>query len=235
MHRRPLLSLLLVVLASCTAGRPVVGPQPGKAAPSGLSVVSPEDRARMEAEYTTLVEKIRRSPQPEDVKRLREVYVRTDRYQPYGADGFPPQDMFDALDQKRWEDCRASAARTLDRNYTSLYAHLGAMLCEEADNRRTEAAQHEAVIKQLLDAIRATGDGKSTATAFVTYYTPELRAFLQFQGLEILGQALSDDDGEWFDIMSVKDRKTGKEFSVTFNITWQWMKQALDDGAAAGN
>jgi hypothetical protein len=225
-----LLGAVLTTLSACSSQRPVVPEQSGTIAPLALGTVSASDVARMETEYTALVAKLRESPQLADAKRLREVYVRTSRYQPYGADGFPQDQIFAAADSQRWAECRAEAEKVLDRNYMDLNAHLGAMVCNREDGRKTEAAHHETMLRQLLDAIRSTGDGKSPATAFETYYTPELYAFLGLNGLETVSQALSDENGQWFDVMAVKDRETGKEFSLYFNITWQWIHGHKDEG-----
>ena len=219
----------VVGLSACAAERPMVPVQTGRIEPRVPGLATPADRAKMEAEYTALVTKLSKDPQLSDVKRLREVYVRTDRYQPYGADGFPPQPMFDAADAKRWADCRSLAEKHLERNYMDLNAHLGASICNAEDGRKTQAAHHDAMIRHLVEAILATGNGKSMATAFETYYTPELYAFLGLNRLQTVSQALSDEDGQWFDIMTVKDRETGKEFSLYFNITWQWAHNALGE------
>jgi hypothetical protein len=224
-----LVPLFVIAVAACSSRAPAVAPQSGTTVPAAFLAASAQDRAKAEAEYVALLARVKKDPLPADVKRLRELYVRTDRYQPYGADHIASDTMFDDMDAKRWEQCRASAGKTLERNYIDMNAHFGLMVCNREDGRRTEAAHHEAMLRGVIEAILASGDGKSMETAFVTYYTPEIYAFLGVNGLQSLGQALADEDGQWFDIMTVKDRETGKQRSLYFNITWQWTKQALDD------
>jgi hypothetical protein len=48
-----------------------------------------------------------------------------------------------------------------------------------------------------------------------------------------ISQALSDENGQWFDVMAVEDRETGKEFSLYFNITWQRIHGHKDKGGGA--
>lgn len=226
---------LVVLLSACSSRAPAVAPQAGTTGPPVVyAVPSAQDSAKAEADYVALLAKVKVKPVAADVKRLRDLYVRTKRYQPYGADGFPPDQIFEALDAKKWETCRAEAQKLLDRNYIDMNAHLGAMLCNREDGRRAEADHHDAMLTHLVETIRASGDGKTPKTAFVTYYTPELYAFLAVHGLQTLGQALSsaDEDGQVFDIMSVKDRESGKEFSLYFNITWQFGWQATERGGS---
>jgi len=217
--------LLVMALAACSSRPPTLAPTAGTAGPAGILAFSAQDAAKAEAEYVALLVKVQMDPLPADVKRLRELYVRTARYQPYGADHFSPDTMFEDIDAERWEQCRASAAKVLERNYVDMNAHFGLMVCNREDGRRTEAEHHEAVLRGVIEAILASGDGESMKTAFVTYYTPEIHAFLGVNGLQTISQALSEVEGRWFDIMTVKDRETGKQRGLYFDITWQWMRQ----------
>ncbi|MFN2378465.1 MAG: hypothetical protein ABR538_18190 [Candidatus Binatia bacterium] len=206
---------LVCVLAACSAKR--------IEDPLSQSLPASSAATAGDAEYAVLVERVAITPRQEDLRALREAYVRTSRYTPYdGREEAEADLVFDALDDGDLERCRLEAFRLLDHNYTSLYGHFGAMVCNRKDGRTAEADFHEDVAGGLLDVIRATGDGKSHATAFSAISTAEIRAFLTLQGLEVLDQNLSQNGDRWFDIMSVRDPATGKEFPLYFDITLPW-------------
>lgn len=194
-----------------------------KRADAPLPQPPPPASATGDAEYAVLVEKVRLTPRQEDLRSLREAYVRTSLYAPYDGREEAEADLaFEALDDGDLERCRREASRLLDHNYTSLYGHFGAMVCNRKDGRTAKADFHEDVAGGLIDVIRATGDGNSHATAFSAISTAEIRAFLTLQGLEVLDQNLSQDGDRWYDIMSVRDPATGREFPLYFDITLPW-------------
>lgn len=208
----PFCVCLALGLAACSATR--------ETAPPPAAVASNPEH---DEEYLLLVGRIRAAPRQEDLHALREAYVRTSRYAPYDGREEAEADLtFDALDDGDLERCRLEASRLLEHNYTSLYGHFGAMVCNRKDGRTAEADFHEDVAGGLIDVIRATGDGNSHATAFSAISTAEIRAFLTLQGLEVLDQNLSQDGDHWFDVMSVRDPATGKEFPLYFDITLPW-------------
>ena len=217
-NRAFLLAVLLIAFNACsTATNTLVESAPF---PNEATLAANEQR------YSTLVASIKQDPRPELLADLRRVYILTNRYQPYA--GGDPSPIFAEADAKRWTTCLERTASALDENYTDLWAHLGAMVCNRESGNTALASFHDKVVKGLLEAILTTGDGKTTDTAFHTYSVPELRAFLVLHGLKIDWQALTerDEKGRIFDIMTVHDPDTGERRSLYFNVTYQFTYDA---------
>ncbi|SHG12649.1 protein of unknown function [Microbulbifer donghaiensis] len=160
-----------------------------------------------------------------DFQRVREAYTSTRRYAPYMD---PVYDIMkygiNQMHNGNGKACAQAATKIVAVNFTSLTGHYLGMVCNRMLGNRVVAEQYKFALNGFMDAIRATGSGKTIETAFETYSTQELRAFLQLQGLEIVGQSLVQGDDGVYDQMKVRDPETGKESSLFFNITKQWAK-----------
>ncbi|UTF58947.1 DUF4919 domain-containing protein [Gilvimarinus sp. DA14] len=187
-----------------------------------------EDHSRTQADvtYHELVDSVSTHTTLPDLISLREIYVQTSYYQPYtGPELVLSQVMFEAMGTEDWDTCQRHAQTILDSNFISLSAHYAAMVCEEMLGDSDASSFHQILLDGLMEAIWSSGNGTSEAEAFFCTSTPELQAFIQIQGLEIIGQALSEgDNGRAFDIMEVKEPVTGREFTWYFDITAQWQK-----------
>ncbi len=183
---------------------------------------SKPDYSANNAKYESLVQKIKSSATKDDFEEIRRVYILTEYYKPYfGGETSLGTNMFEALGNKNWDNCIENAETILSTNYLSLNAHYGAMVCLYELNDQQKADHHKLMLNGFLDAIWATGDGKSEETAFHTISTSELRSFLHIQGLEIEQQSLIQGKNNMFDLMNVKDTETGKKFGIYFNISAQ--------------
>lgn len=172
--------------------------------------------------YAELVEKIKETVLPDDIEELRNVYVKTDFYDPYGVDEDDfEKNMFEGIRNEDWEKCLENAAEILDGNYISLDAHYGAMVCAEGSGDNVKGEYHRKVLFGLLDAIRKTGDGESEDTAFFCTSTGEVWSFIGMQGYRIAGKSLEAIDGRTYDVMKVIDPETDKEFEWYFDVTAQ--------------
>jgi hypothetical protein len=70
----------------------------------------------------------------------------------------------------------------------------------------------------LMDSILSSGDGRDFATAFRVISVDEEYAVLRIMRIERVTQSLVERDDSQFDILSVKDPDSGKEFQLYFNI-----------------
>jgi len=87
---------------------------------------------------------------------------------------------------------------------------------------------YRTISEGLLKSIVASGDGKSPKTAYKVISIPEEYMTLWYLGLEPEGQSVGKSDGVTCDILSVKDRKTGKKSDVYFDITLFYDKSEPD-------
>lgn len=210
---RILLGLAVLALSACSATQ---SPTTDRQRLSG-------DHSQYQQRYEELVEAVQGYASQDEFMELREVYVYTKQYSPYmGPERRMLGDMFDAINASDYAACLSVAAAILDFNYISLSAHYGAMICNYAVEHQERGDFHEYVLDGLLDAIWASGDGQSMASAFYCTSTTELQAFIQLHGLTTVNQALVHEGGRSYDLMSVRDPQEEAEFDWYFDITAQW-------------
>lgn len=179
----------------------------------------PQDNAGRRA-YDAIVERIQARGFQSDYTLLREEYLKTDLYDPFDRrQREAVRAMFEALDANELTQCVKHANTILERNYTSLSAHAGAAICYGKLEDAERQEMHSRIYDGLINAIAATGNGKSQRSAFVVLSVDEIYDFLQSQDLEVVGQSLIDAGDRKFDLMSVRDPRTGRNFDVYFDIS----------------
>lgn len=179
----------------------------------------PENGTSRQA-YEAVVERIQARGFQSDYTLLREEYLKTDLYDPFDRrQREAARAMFEALDANELEQCVKHANAILARNYTSLAAHAGAGICYGKLEDAERQEMHSRIYGGLINAIAATGNGKSQRSAFVVLSIDEIYDFLQSQDLEVVGQSLIDAGDRKYDLMSVRDPRTGRNFDVYFDIS----------------
>lgn len=180
------------------------------------------DATATDKPYLALVDAAARKTEPEktDWPALRDLYVKTSFYSPYGA-------------QKIWSDLidthNAIAGKAGVAAYTSLqtqnYAHYrthmhGISLCMEGKKPDyIDCDRSKQSFKGIIDSIIKSGDGRSTESAFkVIDVSEEYTILRSFFGLESMGQRLHRGNGHVYDVLRFKDPKTGKTGEMYFNI-----------------
>jgi len=170
--------------------------------------------------YDAIVERIKARGFQSDYTLLRNEYVNTRLYNPFDSHQRDvTRAMFEALDANELKQCIKDASTILDVNFTNLSAHAGAAICYGKLDDSDQQEMHSRIYDGLIGAIAATGNGKSPQSAFVVISVDEIYDFLQSQDLEIVSQKLLDSGGRKFDVMSVRDPRTGRNFDVYFDIS----------------
>ncbi len=176
-----------------------------------------------DSKYIDLVHAIKQNPNAVDFNAFRWAYTHTTFYKPYsGPESNHRKLLNDAMVEKKWTDCIEMAETIFHYNYTSLHAHYGAMACYKENQNSEKETLHNAVLNKLLDAIQATGDGKTKETALVTISTGELRAFVELLGYDIMGREKIEEKDSVYDLINVKSRDTRINETFYFNISRQW-------------
>ncbi|WP_185968076.1 DUF4919 domain-containing protein [Thalassotalea sp. PS06] len=159
----------------------------------------------------------------EDYQRLRVSYAHSDGYQPYLNPEYAYiESAFASMNEENWSQCVGYASRAIDVNYTNLNGQYLSMVCNFELGNVGLGEQHKLALDGFIEAIWSTGDGKSETTAFHTYTTDELRAFIHLHGLEIISQSLLHGDNGVYDLMDVKNPETNEQTELYFNITHQF-------------
>lgn len=211
-----LLSGLLFCLPSCSVPEKIAGDN------TPFDVAASKLKKRRQRSYREELEVVLDQSKEADFTNLRMRFTDTENYVPYETD--TPERVFNALHDENFEKCIEITEQYLRRQFVSLAGHYAAMVCHTELGHEEKSLFHRFVLDGLINSINSSGDGKSAKTAFVTISTDELYSFIQLAGLEVKGQALIHQGGQSYDVMAVKNRATGGEFELYFNVSTQMTK-----------
>ena len=172
-----------------------------------------------EANYQNLLAAAKSGTGPVDWQALRFAYADRPNYVP-DADGDDRRAMFIAANAHDWATVLAKANKVLDENYTDGMAHHSAAAADFSLGHRDEGAKEAAMAEGIFQSIR-TGDGLSFEHAFTVISVAEEYDLLATMGVDLDQQALSNNDGHVYDVMTVHD-DSGKTVVYYFNIDREW-------------
>lgn len=168
--------------------------------------------------YEDLLDAAREQPEGADYHTLRMAYVRSDVYFPYRDDTEDLNALGRALHAGEFETALEVIDHMLAQRYLDIEAHMAADFVHLRLGDEARSAFHRAFAQGLLAAIRATGDGQRFESAYIVIDVPEEYTLLRTLGLRATGQATMEHDGQWFDVLTAEDTRTGQASKVHFNI-----------------
>jgi hypothetical protein len=181
-----------------------------------LVVVGGAVHPALSADYQELVAQARKGKV--DPAALRLAYADSKSYDAYNTDIMslrgPLQKAFADGD---CENVIKQGEAILEKNYVYIDAHMMLGTCHRRLGQAAEAEHHSATARGLIQAIAATGDGKTAETAFVVISVREEYVILATRGLRKMQQALINKDGHSYDLMTVQNR-SGETEQVYFNV-----------------
>jgi len=193
--------LFALLLVAAVAGAPLTVNAQAQAQPEGFSNVSSKD-----AEYLALVEKAQASDSKAvDWSQLRNAYVQTSFYDPYGG----AQAIWYSLQRAGMlvvatpsdENVRAYHD-LLNKHYAHYRAHLQAIdLWNKTKTSVVNKSLHENAFREILRSIRLTGDGKSPETAFRVIDPAEESMILKTFHYRLIGQEFRQNNGQFWDVL----------------------------------
>ena len=166
-----------------------------------------------------------------DFGALRNAYAESPAYQPYGgALEETKRAMHEAFNAQDCPKVLVSSAKVLDATFVDIEAHLLSGRCFEVAGDQAKAGLHRAVAKGLMDSILASGDGKTTKTAFIVVAIDEEYAVMSALRWRVVGQALIDEDGHAFDRIEVKSATSEETAVLYFQIDrpMAWLSKNLE-------
>jgi hypothetical protein len=182
-----------------------------------------------QTEFDRLLAAAKDDPAHADFPRLRRAFAQSPHYNPYGEPFDPGPVRQEVANGERVAGLLA-LDRVLEGHWMDLDAQrFAAAACRrlgETDRAERHAAFHEGLLRAILEA----GDGRSFETAWPVLSVAEEYHILGLLRLEVEAQALTERDGHTFDVLTVKDHKTGDSFKVYFNIDapHRWLTQRLE-------
>ena len=188
-------------------------------------------RDASDADYYTLVRKLKNNDMSVNFLTLRMSYTRTPDYKPYG-DSEARKAAFAALNRKDFAGALRSAQTVLETNYVDLDIHLLCRIAYRETGNTAKEAFHVSVLRGLVSSIYNSGDGSSPEKAMVVISVPEEYFVMNANGLSLLKQKSMTVNGHDYDAMDVENKKTGEKKTMYFNvdIPRQWLTKALKKG-----
>lgn len=183
--------------------------------------------------YDVLLAAARRDPAQADFHSLRMAYARSDAYSPYAHDTEHTAALQTALRSGAVAAALTAIEHLLAWHYLDIEAHLAAAHLHTRRGDADRAAYHAAFGRGLVDAILATGDGRTPATAFIVLNELEPRPVLRLLGHQPGQPVIEQQGGHWLASYTVTSAETGAAaapaagptaFRVWFNLdlprTW---------------
>ena len=174
-----------------------------------------------DSRYDDLLENIKLEPNLTAVRELRHVYILTQRYKKNINEEKANHPQFQALLHEDLNTSLLKAYEALEKNYTSLNGHYWAMATSFELGENQKSKYHQSLLNILLEAIWASGDGRSITTAFFSTSNREIDSFIELHGLDIISHTLIHRDEKSYDQVKIKDLKTGQLFDWYFDISAQ--------------
>ncbi|WP_295801285.1 DUF4919 domain-containing protein [uncultured Microbulbifer sp.] len=212
---RGFLLLCAALLAACAG-------QGGDTAGSGADTVlrQPED-----SEYRRLLVEAQQLSFTLDFNRLREAFVKSSEYNPYGGVKLKwLPEAYKSVEEGDFDACLQNVGKVLEYNYMSLEAHMIGVVCSGQKGAFEQEDRHRYMVEGLMNSIENSGDGRSQESAFTTISTSELRGFVRLKGLQVLDQSIVYDKQGIYDKMQVRDPESGDEYALYFNVSQQFVR-----------
>lgn len=188
-------------------------------------------------EYADLLAAAKRNPATADFTELRLAYARSSEYAPYpfrplekalGAENIRSPEhgpytipsLEKALDENNMQGAIEAINRILETRYLDRHVHATAAFVYEKIGDEARSTYHRKFAEGLLESIRQSGDGLSYETAFIVIDVREEYLVLGVLDAELIQQSLTEHGGHQFDVLEVRDRRTGQTAAqpLYFNI-----------------
>lgn len=168
--------------------------------------------------YDTLVNKLKSGETNIDYRILRQAYAARIDADGAGSDHLVRRTMNVALAEKRFQDTIKIGDGILATVYISpdTHAAMSRAYTELGDPKK--AARHKAIYLGLINSVLAEGNGETFEKAYKVVTVEEAYAVMRALGFSVWGRTSGTRSGQWFEIISATDQKSGSLIKVHFNI-----------------
>lgn len=178
--------------------------------------------------YDLLLEKVKQKDPSVNFTELRHAFYESPNYNPY-APMMTYRPLNAAIAQKNYEEALKIAESVLAKNFVEVNAHMAAQIAYQETGNAERAEFHKFIVDGLLNSIKSSMDGKSKEKAFEVISINEEYGLIRSLGLRPIKQAMLEDKGHRYDVITVIDPQTNQESLIYFNIdkplNWQSRKQ----------
>jgi len=127
--------------------------------------------------------------------------------------------MAEAFKKKNYQKAVELAEIVLDYEFTNRGLHLATANAYKELAQTEKANLHTNFADKILNALLSTGDGKSLETAYCVQSINEEYVIMRHFGYKVSMQAYLTSNVGTYDLLSGKDKKTGKEVGLYFDIS----------------
>ena len=149
----------------------------------------------------------------------RLAYVASPEYNPYETESRDlKKTATELLEKKKYSKAIAHAKKglTFSKYDIDLLILLASAYRESGDIQNADKIREQWM--SLVDSILESGNGREFKTAFQVISVSEEYAVLRVLGLQPTRQSVVPHESSSFDVMQVKDPRSGKDFTFYFNI-----------------
>jgi hypothetical protein len=131
-------------------------------------------------------------------------------------------DMVKALNDKNFKEAAKISESIQKMAYVDMNSHVIAAMAYKGLGDMKKSKFHEAVYIGLVNSILNGGDGNSTKTAYEVISVAEEYVLLNALELKRGTQAVLEENGHKYDVLTVTDKATNETQKVYFNIDRVW-------------
>jgi hypothetical protein len=195
--------------------------------PTPQEAAKEDPKPAKKTKYDTLLEKVKQKDPSVNFTELRHAFYESPNYNPY-APMMSYRPLNAAIAQKNYEEALKIAEGVLAKNFVEINAHIVAEIAYRETGNAEKAAFHKYIVEGLLNSIKASNDGKSKEKAFEVISINEEYGLIRTLGVKPIQQALVEDKGHSYDVITVVDPQTNQQSQIFFNIDkpfkWQSRK-----------
>ncbi|HSD45517.1 MAG TPA: DUF4919 domain-containing protein [Pyrinomonadaceae bacterium] len=206
--------MLLFVVVCVSAQTPQESPKPTE---KETQKPAEAQKPAKPTKYDALVEKVKQKDPSVNFTELRHAFYESPNYNPY-APMMAYRPMNAAINQKNYEEALKIAENVLAKNFVEINAHIVAQIAYRETGNTEKAEFHKFMVDGLLNSIKSSVDGKSKEKAFEVISINEEYGLIRSLGLRPIGQALVEDKGHSYDVITVVDPQTNQQTELYFNI-----------------
>jgi hypothetical protein len=166
-------------------------------------------------DYVAMTERLKDGVNDINFGQLRKAAISQAKYNGYDQLDIKP--VISAFGAHDWTGVQTLCDKQLAHDYLDISAHLLDALAADKLGRPDAAALHRRIWHGMVDAILASGDGKSAQTAFHVIGVDEEYFILRIMRLKLGKQSLVVKDGA-FDVLDVADEQ-GTQHELWFDIS----------------
>ena len=179
---------------------------------------TPSASGAVVSRYEAMLARLKSGDTKIDYGALRLAYSETKDALPAGADHGVRQAMTTALLNKKYPDFFKMADEILKTTYLSPETHAALSTAYRETGDVQKAEFHKAVYLGLINSILATGDGKTTETAYTVITIEEEYTVMRALGYSVWNEVMGVKGGHNFNLLSGTNETTHETVIMYFNI-----------------